>query len=233
MPKKYEDVDSLVDEILEKNRSRWKLEVIRYYSFDDFKQDIKLHVWKKFHKWDQTKAFAPWCSKLITNQLINKKRNLFSNHSKPCSDCHWNKGMDACGWTASGLQCGECKDFSHWEKTKKSAYEMKIAGSIEADDGEILIGDHGDINYEGFLKSLGERLRKEVDDDMSQISLVTLKIFNYSWVENLSDDEISAKMGYKSNEKDRSPGYRNLSLHRKYIKNIAKEMLEKEDHDFA
>lgn len=230
---KYEDVDPIIDDILEKNRSRWKLEAVRHYNFDDFKQDVKLHVWTKFDKWDQTKPFSPWCSKLITNQLINKKRNLFSNHSKPCSNCYFNKGMEACGWTKSGFQCGECKDFRHWEKSKKSAYEMKIAGPIEADDGEILIKDRGDVDYGRFIRSLGERLQKEVDDDMSQISLVTFKIFKYSWIDNLSDDEISAKMGYKSNEKNRSPGYRNLSLHRKYIKNIAIEMLSKEDYDFA
>jgi hypothetical protein len=47
------------------------------------------------------------------------------------------------------------------------------------------------------------------------------------------DHEISKKLGYTTNEKNRNPGYRNLSLHRKIIKEIAKELLTIEDYDFA
>lgn len=229
----FTDVEPIIDDLLEKNRSRWKLEAVRHYQFEDFKQDVKLHIFLQFKKWKQDRPFEPWCSRVIHNQLINKKRNLFNNHSKPCSNCHFNKGMGACGFTASGFQCGECPEFKHWEKSKKSAYEMKTAGSVESGDGEILLGDHGDVDYEGFITSLGRKLEQEVKDDMSQISLVTYKIFVMSYVDKLSDDEISHKMGYKSSEKNRSPGYRNLSLHRKFIKDIAIEMLNREDHDFA
>ena len=153
----FEELEPIIDNLLEKNRSRWRLEVIKHYDFDDFKQDAKLHIWSQFSKWDQIRAFEPWCSTVIKYQLINKKRNLFSNHSKPCSDCHYNKGMGSCGFTKSGTQCSECPAFLKWEKSKKSAYEMKTASSVEAEDGEIFYRDHGDVNYDGFLASFPNR----------------------------------------------------------------------------
>ena len=53
----------------------------------------------------------------------------------------------------------------------------------------------------------------------------TLKIFDMTYVQKQEDHEISKKLGYTTNEKNRNPGYRNLSLHRKIIKEIAKEAL--------
>jgi len=228
----YEEVLPLIDSLLEKKRSKWMLEAVRHYQYEDFSQEVRIHIYNQFDKWNQKRAFEPWCSQVIHNQMINKKRNLFSNHSKPCSDCFWDKGMGACGNTPSGLQCSECPFFAHWEKTKKPAYEMKIAGSVETEDGEIPIGDHGDVDYEGVIQKIGQRVKEEVDDDMSPITLVTYKIFCMTWIDKLDDDEIAHKMGYKSTEENRSPGYRNLSLHRKYAKDIAKEMFAKEDWDF-
>ena len=54
-----------------------------------------------------------------------------------------------------------------------------------------------------------------------------------SYIQKLEDDDIAKKLGYKTNESNRSPGYRNISLHRKVIKEVAKELLQKEDFDFV
>lgn len=61
----------------------------------------------------------------------------------------------------------------------------------------------------------------------------TLKIFDMTYLQKKDDNDISRTLGYTTSERNRNPGYRNLSLHRKIIKEIAKELLTKEDYDFV
>ena len=61
----------------------------------------------------------------------------------------------------------------------------------------------------------------------------TLKIFDMTYLQKKDDNDISRKLGYTTSERNRNPGYRNLSLHRKIIKEIAKELLTNEDYDFV
>ena len=230
MPKKYEDVADIVDNLLEKNRSRWKLGAVKHHDFDDTKQDVKLHVYQKFHLWNQKKPFEPWCNAVIHNQIQNKKRNLWRNHEKPCSGCYFNKGDGSCSYTSSGHQCGECPEFAHWEKSKKSAYELKTAAPVESEDGEIPFASNVEIDCEKFIFRLDQILQGELKRD--NIDLVTYKIFKLTWVEKLPDDKIAKKMGYKSNENNRAAGYRSLATHRKIVHEFAKEILAEEDYNF-
>lgn len=229
--KTFEDVEPIIESILNKARSRWKLQAVKHYSYDDFKQHVKVHIWQKFHLWDQSRPFENWCSTVIHNQMENKKKELWLNHDKPCTDCYFNKGMGACSYTTDGrTQNPECHDFKEWENKGRYAHELKNASSVEDEDGEVFYSSTEEIDYEGFIKKLHAKVSEHLEQDL--ISRVTYKIFIYSFVEKLSDDEISRKMGYKSNEKNRQSGYRILSIHRKTIQDIAQEMLEKEEYRF-
>ena len=64
----YEEVLPIIDDLLEKNRSKWRLEAVKHYQFEDFKQEIRIHIFEKFKQWNQKKAFEPWCSQVIHNQ---------------------------------------------------------------------------------------------------------------------------------------------------------------------
>jgi len=230
MSRTFTEVEPIIDDILEKNRSKWKLNAVKHTDFDDVKQEIKLHIYQKFDKWNQERDFDPWCSTVIRNQIQNKKRNLWRNHEKPCADCYFNKGMGMCAFTSSGSQDAECEDFKHWEMKKKNAYELKMAGSIERDDGESLYSANQEVDIDGFIDRLDQILKNELKKDM--IDRVTYKIFYYTWVEKLPDDKIAQKMGYKSNEKNRDAGYRSLANHRKIVQKLAKELLEIEEYNF-
>ena len=227
---KFEDVEPIIDDILEKNRSKWKLNAVKWNDFDDVKQDVKIHIYQKFHKWDQKREFAPWCSTVIHNQIQNKKRNLWRNHEKPCSDCYFNKGMGACSFTSSGEQCSECPQFYHWSKKKKNAYEIKTATSVETDEGEIPFGSPVEVDCEAFIQKLDFILQRDLAKDL--IDNTTYRIFQLTWVEKLDDKEVARQMGYKSKEKDRNPGYRTLATHRKIVHERAKEILAVEDYNF-
>jgi DNA-directed RNA polymerase specialized sigma24 family protein len=231
MPKKtFEEVEPIIDSILEKNRSKWKLGAVKYFDYDDLKQEIKVHIYDKFDMWDQRRDFDPWCSTVIRNQIQNKKRNLWRNHEKPCADCYFNKGMGMCAFTSSGNQCGECEEYAHWESKKKNAYEMKMAVSVEKEDGEIPYNASTEVDIDQFLFRLNEILQQDLKD--GAIDKATYKIFYLTWISKLPDDVIAKKMDYKSNEKNRAAGYRSLATHRKIVHNRAKELLGEEDYNF-
>ena len=229
----FEDIEPNIEKLLIRYKNKWNLDVIKHYEFEDFKQDVKLHIYLKFSQWKQEEPFDPWCSRVIHNQLINKKRNLFTNHSKPCSDCYFNNGGDSCGFTESKIQCNECCKFKQWSKGKKSAYEIKTASDIDSDFVEVSQVEDLNIDYEKFLNSVRREIINRIESIKYKMTPTTLKIFDMTYMQKQEDHEISKKLGYTTNEKNRNPGYRNLSLHRKIIKEIAKELLTIEDYDFA
>jgi len=229
----FEDVEPNIEKLLNRYKNKWNLDVIKHYEFEDFKQDVKLHIYLKFSKWKQEEPFDPWCSRVIHNQLINKKRNLFTNHNKPCSDCYFNNGGNSCGFTKSKIQDDQCSKFKQWSSGKKNAYEIKTASDIDSYAAELNQIQDSEIDYEKFLNSIRKEIVDRIENNKYKMTVTTLKIFDMTYMEKKEDREISKSLGYTTSEKNRNPGYRNLSLHRKIIKEIAKEILKREDYDFA
>ncbi len=228
--KRFEDVEPIIDDLLERRRNRWNLEAVKHVDFDDIKQDIKIHIFQKFDMWNQDLPFENWCATIIHNQIINSKRNLWRNHEKPCSNCYFNCGGDSCKFTKSGRKDESCMEYKQWLLKRKDAYEIKKAISVEAEDGEILHSAPEEIDYEGFIKNLEPIILEHVKKDF--IPKVTYKIFKLCFIEGKSDEDVAEIMGYKSNERGRTAGYRILTAHKTSIKNIAKEYLAKEDYRF-
>lgn len=229
--KTFEDMEPIVNNLLEKRRSSWRLEAVRHTDFDDIKQEIKIHVWKKFDQWKQELPFENWLNSIIHNQIFNKKRNLWGNTSKPCSNCYFNKGFGACAYTSSGIQNSECPEFKKWEKKKEGAYNIKTAAPLENDEGEPVHADHQpEVDYNRFIETLDVYISQKVKK--GETPLIIHKVFKYLYIEGLSDEQVAKKLNYKSSEAHRSPGYKQISNHRRQIKNLAKEILEYEDYQY-
>ena len=64
--------------------------------YDDVCQIIRLHIYKKWHLWDQSRPFKPWASMIISNQIKNLIRNNYSSFAKPCLRCPHNMGATSC-----------------------------------------------------------------------------------------------------------------------------------------
>jgi hypothetical protein len=45
MPRNFNDIEPIIEQILQRYRGKWNLDVIKYYEFEDFKQDVKLHIY--------------------------------------------------------------------------------------------------------------------------------------------------------------------------------------------
>ena len=77
--KKFEDCIDVIDQEISKRRNKWTLTSIAWMDFDDISQILKIHIYKKWHLYDNSKPLAPWLNRIISNQLKNLIRNNYSN----------------------------------------------------------------------------------------------------------------------------------------------------------
>ena len=226
----YEDKADVIDNEIRKRYYKWHLHAIAWFDFDDVSQIIRAHIYKKWDQWDQQRPLEPWVNKIISNQLKNILRNNYSNFARPCLNCEYNQSKEQgegqvaslCGLTPSGLQCNECKLFAKWEKTKKNAYDIKMPLSLEfhSYNKNTAPEDHFDI-YRA-TSTLHGKMRK---------SLTARHFFVYKmlFIDGISEDEVARILGYKSNEKGRKAGYKQIKNLKNQYKNLAKKIIKKED----
>ena len=226
----YEDKADIIDNEIRKRYYKWHLHAIAWFDFDDVAQIIRAHIYKKWEQWDQARALEPWVNKIISNQLKNILRNNYSNFARPCLNCEHNQSREQadsqvsalCAATPSGLQCNECPLFAKWEKTKKNAYDIKMPLPLDFHEytNNTEPEDHFDMMR--ATKSLHVRM---------QFVLTPRHYFVYKmlFMDGIDEDEVAKILGYKSNEKGRKAGYKQIKNLKNQYKNIAKKILESED----
>ena len=240
MPKKpkkitYEEKLHVIDQELKKRQHKWHLNALAWFDFEDVEQIIRLHIHKKWHQWDQVRPLEPWVNKIITNQLKNILRNNYTNFARPCLNCPFNQeksgdsgGKDysgignLCGFTPSGLQCSECTLYKKWEKTKKHAYDIKLPLTIEHHSTEVY--QLATASYD--LGNAVIRLHKKMKNILSEKHY---EIYSALFIENTPEDEIAKKLGYKTSEKGRKAGYKQLKNLKRMFKERATKVISQED----
>lgn len=224
----YQDCKTTIDIELEKRRSKWYLKSLTWMDYDDVCQIIRSHIYKKWDQWDQERDLEPWLNRIITNQTRNIIRNNYGNYTKPCSSCPFNqssatgdqKGL--CGWSESGEQDSSCPHYAKWEKTKKAAHDIKLAVTIENHPNEVGIMSSSGFNIEISEQKLHSAMRES-------LSKKQYEIYSMLFIEKYSEEEVAKKMGYKSNEKGRKAGYKQIKNLKKSFKEKAVLLLEKQD----
>ena len=226
----YEDRAHIIDNEIRKRYYKWHLHAIAWFDFDDVAQIIRAHIFKKWALWDQSRPLEPWINKIISNQLKNILRNHYSNFARPCLNCEYNQSAEQgegqvanlCALTPSGLQCNECDLYAKWEKTKKNAYDIKMPLSLEfhAYTKSTNPEDHFDISR--ATKSLHIRIKAALT---SKHYLVYKMLF----IDGISEEEVARILGYKSNEKGRKAGYKQIKNLKNQYKKLAKKIIQKED----
>ena len=208
---KFEDCIESIDAEINKRRGRWNLTALSWMDFDDVSQIIRVHIFKKWHLYDQSKSLAPWINTLISNQIKNLIRNNYGNYCRPCLKCAAAESDSLC--YIYGTQCSACPLFAQWEKTKKAAYLTKLPTPLESVEHEMENIELSDFDFDTVLKRLNSKLK------------VVLKpnewvVYENLYLNNKSEQEVAKILGYKTSEKNRSPGY-------KQIKNIKKSIIDK------
>jgi hypothetical protein len=112
-----------------------------------------------------------------------------------------------------GKQSEACPLYANWTKTKKQAYDAKLPVCIDDHSHEI-----NSAEYAGFdVLAMMEKLNVKMEETLKPAEW---RIYKALYIDNLSEEDAATLMGYKTNEKNRVPGY-------KQIKNVKKSIIQK------
>lgn len=224
MKEAFEDKREDLDQLLLKYRPKWQLSALAWLDYDDVCQIIRLHVYNKWHLWDQSRPFKPWASMIISNQIKNLIRNNYTSFAKPCLRCQYNMGGTLCDWTKSGDQDRTCSDFDKWKKKKERAYNIKLP--LTLDDGVATQNTSSIKDQVDYVISSG-RLHELV---MTQLSERHKAIYAMLYIEHKDETEVAKKFGFKGDStKRKTIRYKQISNLKKKFYRIAIKIMEDND----
>lgn len=206
-----------------KRAPRWQLSGVPSISFDDVSQILRIHLFKKFHLYSQDLPLAPWVNRILTRQIINLIRNLYGNFSRPCLRCPANEGANLC--QIYQIQCAKCNLFAKWEKGKKNAHDIKLAVTMENHTQEVYDKPSDFVDIE----RAGAELHKKIRPLLKPIEW---KAYKHLFIKFKEEDELSQILGFKTNEKGRAAGYRQIGNLKKSIIGKVKKLLSDGEIDF-
>jgi len=216
MPKKnkkltFEESIESIDAELQKRKNRWNLTSLSWMDYDDVSQIIRIHIYKKWDLYDQSKPLAPWLNRIISNQIKNIIRNNYGNYARPCLKCSASDGDVGC--EIYKTQCVACPLYEHWFKNKKRAHDTKLPVSLENHPQEIYNKPSDSFDIELEVSNLHKNMKKELKP-------IEWRVYKLLYIQNKTENEVAKEMGYVTSEKNRQPGY-------KQIKNIKKAIIKK------
>ena len=203
-------IDSINSEII-KRKNKWNLTAINWMDFSDVSQILRIHIYKKWHLYDSEKPLAPWVNRIISNQIKNLIRNNYSNFTRPCLKCAAAEGEDGCAIYSN--QCNACPLYANWEKNKKNAHDTKLTVSIENHIQEINDKPIDNFNMEKTAQNIHNKMQKVLKP-------IEWKVYQHLYIEGKNEEQTAKLMGYRTSEKNRIAGY-------KQIKNIKKIIIVK------
>lgn len=203
-------IDSINSEII-KRKNKWNLTAINWMDFSDVSQILRIHIYKKWHLYDPKKPLAPWVNRIISNQIKNLIRNNYSNFTRPCLKCAAAEGDDGCAIYSK--QCKTCPLYANWEKSKKNAHDTKLTLSIENHHQEINDMPINNFNMEKTAENIHTKMQKVLKP-------IEWKVYQHLYIEGKDEEQTAKLMGYRTSEKNRIAGY-------KQIKNIKKIIIIK------
>jgi DNA-directed RNA polymerase specialized sigma24 family protein len=218
----FEEKLEIIDIEIKKRRNKWQLNILKWMSFEDVEQIIKLHIFRKWSMWDQDKPLEPWVSRIISNQIRNLIRNNYTNYVKPCMNCPHNLGDDFCSLSSNGLQNSSCDLFSIWEKGKKHGYNIKLPLELENHSKEIENISSESLDFDSAIISLNEHMQHVLPENY-------YKAYKMLYFEKKSDEEVAKFLGYRSSEKNRKIGYKQIKNLKKLFRDKAIEILKNFD----
>jgi len=220
--KKYEDYAQVIDAIIQRFRKKWQLKAINWFDFDDVSQIVKIHIHNKWSMWDQSKPLEPWVARIVSNQIKNIIRNNYTNYVKPCMQCRFNMGDNLCAMTKNGIQNSSCADYAKWTKQKQAGYGVKLPLPMENHSQEINQKHDSGIDFSDSVSKLNEILK-------TQLSEAHYTVYIMLFFEHKSEEEVAKFMGYKSNEKNRKAGYKQIKNLKKMLKEKAELIIKQYD----
>ncbi len=178
---KYEDCLDIINEELRKRQAKWNLGSISYMDWDDVCQIIRLHIWKKWHLYDNKRPLPNWIQTIISHQLFNITRNVFYSYSKPCGNCPFDMEGDGC--EKFGVKCNACPLYKKWFEFKRFAHDVKMPLTMENHLNEVNEKPDEWFNPEVSVNNLVDYLKKNLEP-------MEFRIFEMAFLSNETDDQI-------------------------------------------
>ena len=209
--KTFEESIDIIDGELLKRKNRWSLTSLSWMDYDDVSQIIRIHIYKKWDMYDPEKPLAPWLNRIISNQIKNIIRNNYGNYARPCLKCAASDGEDGC--EIYKKQCNDCPLYAHWFQNKKRAHDTKLPVSLENHPQEISNKPLDSFDIEQEAQSLHRHMQ-------NTLKPIEWRVYELLYIQNKTENEVARVLGYRTSEKNRQPGY-------KQIKNIKKSIMTK------
>lgn len=207
----FEDCIDIINTEILKRKNKWNLTAIAWMDFNDVSQILRFHIYRKWNMYDSKKPLEPWVNTIISNQIKNLIRNNYSNYTRPCLKCSAAETEDGC--SIYGKQCNACPLYANWEKNKKNAHDTKLTVSLENHTNEIGNIKQNDFNLETTAQNIHIKMEKILKP-------IEWKIYKYLYIEGRNEEQVAKLMGYRTSEKNRVAGY-------KQIKNLKKSIIIK------
>lgn len=220
--KTYEECYPIIDSVVAKYKNKWRLKAINWFDFEDVAQVVKTHIFKKWDLWDQDRPLEPWVSRIASHQIKNIVRNNYTNYVKPCASCSYNLGENSCSLTKSRTQNTSCTMYAKWAKSKRQGYGVKMPLSMEHHLQEIDSLTDSRVDFESSIQKLNEVLKRELSEEYYQVYIML-------FFKNSSESEVAAYMGYKTTEKNRTAGYKQIKNLKKMLKEKVQNIIAKND----
>jgi len=108
-------------------------------------------------------------------------------------------------------------------KVKKSAYDVKITVSLE-NHKNYFMNFESSTNYD--YKNAENKLHELMRSHLSDKHFLIYKMF---FIDNLTDDQVAKMLKFKTNEKGRKAGYKQIKNLKKMLYNKAQNLLKEND----
>lgn len=208
---KFEKNLDLINAEILKRKNKWTLSALNWIDFEDVAQIVRFHLYKKWDLYDPAKPILPWINRIISNQIKNIIRNNYGNYARPCLKCAASLGDSGC--RIYGEQNSICPMYENWKNTKKNAYDIKMAVSIEDHPAEINNRSQESLDIQKATANLNIVMQKVLKP-------MEWQVYDLLYIQLKNEEQVCRILKLKF-DKNSKTGYN------KQLRNIQKSIIKK------
>ncbi|MEK6884624.1 MAG: sigma factor [Nanoarchaeota archaeon] len=214
--KLFEKNYSAIKKSIESKAHRWTFYADAAISWEDIVQKLMFHVFKKIHLWRPERGpIEPWLNILLSNQMINNLRDMYSGFANPSRNC-------SCFFCSQGLET-ECIKYKEWIKHKKNKSDIKLTLPLEHHKQEIYEKPSQDLDYNKIHKDIIIKIK-------SMLSYFEYRIYRLAFIKQMEDEEIVKYMKLRESGQNLNTAVRKVVVIRKKIIDLVREILKNDGY---